>query len=63
MKYRVWALIILACLATSGCVRIDIGDDLPSIGEQLIDLEQARHLDAISDEEFKRLRRAILARL
>ena len=62
MKSRMLVLLFV-CLAVSGCVRIDIGDSLPTIGEELIQLDQAQELGAITDEEFRRMRVALLSRL
>lgn len=61
MKSRL--TIILAVLFVSGCVRVDVGETLPTIGEELVELENARQLGAVTEEEFKKVRRAILTRL
>jgi len=56
-------LFLTGAVLTTGCVRVDVGDEMPTIGEELVELQQAKHLGAITDEEFKRLRKAVLARL
>lgn len=54
MKFRIVA-ILAAVLLLGGCVRVDIGDHLPTLGEQIIDLYKAKELGAISEAEFRRL--------
>ena len=60
MKFkRLLFSLVLVGLACS-CVRVETGDVEPTIGEQMIDLVRAREVEAISDEEFKKMRRKVL---
>lgn len=54
MKFEILA-VLMAMLFLGGCVRVDIGDRLPTLGEQIIDLYKAKEVGAISEAEFKRL--------
>lgn len=63
MKSRRLFLAAALAVLMTGCVRVDVGDNLPTVGEELVDLQQAHALGAVSEEEFRNLRRAILARL
>ena len=47
---------MVALMVLSGCVRVDIGDSKPTLGEQIIDLYQAKQAGVISESEFKMLR-------
>lgn len=49
-------LVVAAMLMLGGCVRVDIGDSKPTLGQQMVDLYQARQAGAISESEFKTLR-------
>ena len=62
MKSSLLALCLLTMLM-GGCVRVDIGDTVPTVGEELIQLEQARQLGALSEEEFRQLRLAVVSRI
>jgi len=63
MNCRSLLLAALAAAAVSGCVRIDIGDESPTIGQELVDLERARDVGTITEAEFDRLRKTIVSRL
>lgn len=57
MKCRTRMLIAMVALVVlSGCVRVDIGDSKPTLGEQIMDLYQAKQAGVISEAEFKSLR-------
>ena len=45
------ALILLVAVLATGCVRVDIGDNLPTLGEQLQDLDNAKELGLVDEEE------------
>ena len=60
MKSRVIVLLLL--MALGGCVRIDIGDTVPTLGEELMSLERARAAGIVTEEELSSLRLAVLAR-
>ncbi len=62
MRSRVAMLFVVLALAMGGCVRIDIGDTVPTLGEELIDLQNAKDLGALTEEELASLRRMVLAR-
>ena len=55
-------LILLAVLAT-GCVRVDVGDNQPTLGEQLQDLDHAKELGLVDEEKFRKLRKQLITRL
>jgi hypothetical protein len=58
---RILGLLLLALtLNLSGCVRVDTGSPVPTLGEQLLDLAKARERGVISDDEFARLRVELL---
>lgn len=63
MKSRlVITLLVLASLV--GCVRIDIGgEQTPTLGDQLMDLYEAKRAGVISEVEFDALRRELLGAL
>jgi hypothetical protein len=58
-----WLLLtVVLCLGATSCVRIEIGDDKAeaTVGQQLEDLADARRAGAVSESEFKQLRRKLL---
>jgi hypothetical protein len=58
---RILGLLLLAlALNLSGCVRVDTGSPVPTLGEQILDLAKARERGVISDDEFARLRVELL---
>ena len=57
------ALILLVAVLATGCVRVDIGDNLPTLGEQLQDLDNAKELGLVDEEEFRKLRKQLITRL
>ena len=59
MKSKI-LLFVMVILLTSGCVRVDLGETMPTIGEQILDLTDAYENGVISEDEFKRLRRKVL---
>ncbi|MBD3647781.1 MAG: hypothetical protein HUJ31_10090 [Pseudomonadales bacterium] len=56
------ALLLLAFVVT-GCVRVDIGDrkDMPTLGEEMVDLYKAREAGAISESEYQVTRKQLLS--
>lgn len=56
-----FSILILVITLGSGCVRVDTGDALPTLGDQILDLDQARQSGLISEQEFQSTRRKILA--
>jgi hypothetical protein len=54
--WKPWVILIIL-LALGGCVRVDIGDNLPTVGEQLMDLYDAH---ASNDAEFKKMKARVL---
>jgi len=64
MKSRI-RLLVLAIVTVSmvGCVRIDIGDSKPTLGDQLVDLYAAKKSGVITDAEFENLRDQIIRSL
>jgi hypothetical protein len=57
-------LVLVAALGLAGCwngenVNLRMGD--VSLGQQLIDLQRAREAGAIDDEEYQRVRTALVA--
>ncbi|MEX0942139.1 MAG: SHOCT domain-containing protein [Pseudomonadales bacterium] len=57
----VWLISIVIVLLLQGCVRVDIGEHAPTLGDQLLDLYEARELGAITEAEFERLRRRLVS--
>jgi hypothetical protein len=53
-------LLLALTLNLSGCVRVDTGSPVPTLGEQIMDLAKAHERGAISQEEFARLRIVLL---
>jgi len=53
-------LLLALTLNLSGCVRVDTGSPVPTLGEQIMDLAKAHERGAISQEEFARLRIELL---
>ncbi len=51
-------------ISTIGCIGIqggsDQGQNEPTLGQQLIDLKKARDDDAITNEEYKELKRKLV---
>ena len=60
-RFGFLGLLIVLCL--SGCVRVDIGEHAPTIGEQLMDLYQAHEIGAVTDAEFARIRNELIRAL
>ncbi len=58
------SLLLMAALLTlcSSCVRIEIGDDTAqaTLAQQLTDLAEAKRAGAVSDSEFREIRRKLL---
>ena len=61
MKSRI--LVVLLVCAISACVRIDIGDNIPTIGRQIADLTEAYESGLISSDEFRDMKRKIMRSL
>ncbi|MBL4679480.1 MAG: hypothetical protein JKY88_02005 [Pseudomonadales bacterium] len=62
MKSRIKIiLMILLIQGASACVRVDTGTNMPTIGDQIIDLVKAKNMGVITEEEFKQLRGMALA--
>jgi hypothetical protein len=57
--WKPWVILIIL-LALGGCVRVDIGDNLPTVGEQLMDLYDAHASGVINDAEFKKMKARVL---
>lgn len=63
MKFnKTWA-VLSAVVLLHGCVRVDIGEHAPTLGDQLIDLYEAREMGAITQAEFEDLRRRLVRAL
>ena len=60
MKFKIILLLVVLC---TGCVRVDTGDVIPTLGEQIMDLAKARESGVISDEEFRSMKRRLFASL
>ncbi len=59
MSYKSLAsLIVLSILvlSSSGCVRVNTGDNLATFGHQIVDLVGAHESGFLSDDEFRMLR-------
>lgn len=54
-------LMVLLIHGASACVQIDTSTDIPTIGDQMVDLDNAKNLGIITEEEFEQLRRMALA--
>jgi hypothetical protein len=56
-------VLLLAILnfGLAGCIKVDTGTRAPTMGAELIDLVRAKESGTISDQEFKTMRRKVLA--
>ena len=54
-------LLVVMVLGTTSCIRVDTSTKQPTMGAELIDLSRAKSLGQLSDEEFRQLRRKVLA--
>ncbi|MFT5014234.1 MAG: hypothetical protein ACI9HA_002899 [Dinoroseobacter sp.] len=62
MKYSVrLALIGLFLLCVTGCVKVDTSSRTPTLGAEIIDLSKAKELGKLSEQEYRELRRKVLA--
>ena len=57
------SLFVAAFVALSGCVRIDIGDRKPTLGEEIRELAALRSSGVVSDEEHDKLRKQVIRKL
>ncbi|MCZ6504110.1 MAG: hypothetical protein O6945_16560 [Gammaproteobacteria bacterium] len=53
-------LFLMLVLSSVGCVRVDAGSTIPTVGARIFDLVEAHENGLISDEEFQSLRRALI---
>ena len=62
MKFNIKLVLVLSLLTLmQGCIRVDTGTTVPTIGDQIIDLARAKQSGLISEEEFRQLKRKALA--
>ncbi|MFN3237791.1 MAG: hypothetical protein ACE37D_12130 [Pseudomonadales bacterium] len=54
-------LLVIMVLGATSCIRVDTSTKQPTMGSELIDLSRAKSLGQLSDEEFRQLRRKVLA--
>ncbi len=59
-KLKVIAVCLLILL-TQSCIKVNTGTTVPTLGEELIDLGKAKQLGELTDQEFRELRRKVLA--
>ena len=57
MKSRV--IVLLGVMLLSSCVRVDVGDNRPTLGDELRDLARARDAGTITDAEFAKVKRLL----
>jgi hypothetical protein len=63
MKFSSLALILILSaliLSTSGCVRINTGNNIPTFGKQIVDLVDAHQSGVITTEEYNELRKRLM---
>ena len=60
MNFKSMAILLVLFSVTS-CVRVETGNVMPTMGEQVIDLVKAKEIGAITEEEFKKARLRLLA--
>ena len=62
MKFSGLALILILALilTTAGCVRVYTGNNMPTFGNQIVDLVDARQSGVISTEEYNELRKRLM---
>ena len=62
MKYIALILLSVSLAGLNGCLAIGHipKKEQPTLGQELIDLKKAREVEAISEEEYDRLRRELL---
>jgi hypothetical protein len=67
MKFKslksVVRLLMIASLSfgLASCIKVDTSSSMPTMGSELIDLSRAKELGKLTDEEFKIMRRKVLA--
>jgi hypothetical protein len=54
-------LLAVMVVGATSCIRVDTSSKQPTLGAELIDLSRAKSLGQLSDEEFRQLRRKVLA--
>ena len=54
-------LLVLASM--SGCVRVELGEQRPTLGEEIRDLVEAREDGYLDDDEYMTLKHKLLRRL
>ncbi|MFT6017097.1 MAG: hypothetical protein ACI809_002867, partial [Candidatus Azotimanducaceae bacterium] len=45
----------------TGCVKVDTSSRTPTLGAEIIDLSKAKELGKLSEQEYRELRRKVLA--
>ena len=62
MKFKARFLALgLLVLTTTACIKVDTSSHSPTMGSELIDLSRAKEMGKLSEQEFKELRRKVLA--
>jgi len=72
IKYTSMMIILLSAITLSGCIYVNDSEDgrhstrsvpyaQPTVGQELLDLEQARESGVINNTEYEQAKEAILA--
>lgn len=61
MKSNRWFVIFLCAFSLTGCIKVDTGTRQPTMGSELIDLARAKEMGNLSEQEFREMKRKVLA--